>query len=42
VANSRILDLSTPAATTDAVNKQYVDSKFDALNERLQRLENRI
>jgi len=32
MANRRILDLGTPAAATDAVNKQYVDSQFDALN----------
>jgi len=42
MANHRILDLGTSAGATDAVNKQYVDSKFDALNERLQRLESRI
>jgi len=42
MANHRILDFYTPGAATDAVNKQYVDSKFVALNERLQRLESRI
>jgi len=42
MTNHRIPDLDTPVAAIDAVNKQHVDSKFDALNERLQRLESRI
>jgi len=42
MANRRILDLGTPVAATDAVNKQYVDFKFDASIERLQRKESRI
>jgi len=42
MANHRILDLDTPLAATDAVNEQFVDSKFDGLNEQLKRLESRI
>jgi len=38
MANHRILDLDTPIAATDAVNKQYVDSKWNDLNERLSRI----
>jgi len=42
MVNHRILDVDTPVAATDAVNKQYVDSEFNALNERWQRLDSRI
>jgi hypothetical protein len=34
-----ITGLGDPIESKDAVNKQYVDSKFDELNARLQRLE---
>jgi len=42
MGNRRILDLDTPAAATDAVNKPFVNYKFNASNERLQRIESII
>lgn len=42
MANCKIFNLDHPIHSTDAVNKQYVDSRYDELNARLQQLESRM